>query len=142
MQAAVDAVVSGRRACRSTQVRPGEPEFGREARPGVALVRERVYDLRNVMILDGYEGGFYHSREVPMARLQSASLQKEAPGSVVLEGGEFKNSLVCSRSAQSEGTPIDTLFRTTAWSAVDWILYRGTDLGLALSTRRPNRGGT
>ena len=39
------------------------------------------------MILDGYEGGFYHSREVLMAHLQSASLQREAPGSIVLEEG-------------------------------------------------------
>ncbi len=37
------------------------------------------------MILDGYEGGFYHSREVLMAHLQSVSLQKEAPGSIVRE---------------------------------------------------------
>ena len=61
------------------------------------------------MILDGYEGGFYHSREVPMAHLQSVSLQKEAPGSIVLEeGGEFKNSLVCSSSTLSKGTLIGT----------------------------------
>jgi hypothetical protein len=78
------------------------------------------------MILDGYEGGFYHSREVLMAHLQSASLQREAPGSIVLEeGGEFKNSLVCSSATLSKGTLRGTGPSTTAEQAVGWIFCRG-----------------